>query len=288
MIVVTMTNCPPKLRGDLSKWLIEINTGVYVGNVSARVREALWKRICDNISDGQATMVFNAQNEQHMDFYVHNTTWKPIDFDGIKLMKHMNPSAVKSDVELKPGFSYASKMRMMQKKKKRTIPQSYIILDIETTGLSYENDEITEIGFIRVEDGKIVERQSNLIKIENSIPDSITKLTGISNQMLSENGIELKTALEEIFSIIDEKKVVIYNADFDLSFLENGALKTNLEFPSVNVIDVFQMAKKQLKGIKKYTLETVAESLGITEKQRHRAINDCQILFDVYCKLNEI
>ncbi len=48
MIVITLSDCPPKVRGDLSKWLIEINTGVYVGQVSARVREELWKRICEN------------------------------------------------------------------------------------------------------------------------------------------------------------------------------------------------------------------------------------------------
>ena len=88
MIVLTIANCPPKLRGDLSKWLLEINTGVYVGRVSARVREALWQRVCENIRDGQATMVFTANNEQHMDFYVHNTAWEPVDLDGIKLMKH--------------------------------------------------------------------------------------------------------------------------------------------------------------------------------------------------------
>ena len=76
MIVLTIANCPPKLRGDLSKWLLEINTGVYVGRVSARVREALWQRVCENIRDGQATMVFTANNEQHMDFYVHNTDRK--------------------------------------------------------------------------------------------------------------------------------------------------------------------------------------------------------------------
>ena len=72
MIVLTIANCPPKLRGDLSKWLLEINTGVYVGRVSARVREALWQRVCENIRDGQATMVFTANNEQHMDFYVQH------------------------------------------------------------------------------------------------------------------------------------------------------------------------------------------------------------------------
>ena len=49
MVVVVLTDCPPKLRGDLSKWFFEINTGVYVGNVSARVRERIWKRICENI-----------------------------------------------------------------------------------------------------------------------------------------------------------------------------------------------------------------------------------------------
>ena len=60
MIIVVLTDCPPKLRGDLSKWLFEINTGVYVGNVSARVREALWIRICETVQQGQATMVYPA------------------------------------------------------------------------------------------------------------------------------------------------------------------------------------------------------------------------------------
>ena len=59
MIVITLSDCPPKVRGDLSKWLIEINTGVYVGQVSARVREELWKRICENLHAGRATMVFH-------------------------------------------------------------------------------------------------------------------------------------------------------------------------------------------------------------------------------------
>ena len=86
MIVVSLTNCPPRLRGDLTKWLIELNAGVYVGNVSARVRDELWQRICEHVKDGRATMVFSAHNEQGMDFRVHNTTWIPKDFDGIKLM----------------------------------------------------------------------------------------------------------------------------------------------------------------------------------------------------------
>lgn len=93
MIVIMLSDCPPKVRGDISKWLCEINTGVFVGNVSSRVREEVWQRICENIKSGQATMVFSAPGEQKMDFRVHNTTWEPVDLDGIKLMRRPLPSA---------------------------------------------------------------------------------------------------------------------------------------------------------------------------------------------------
>ena len=63
MTVVTLTNVPSSLRGDLTKWLQEISTGVYVGNINARIREELWKRIIDNIKQGQATMSYAKRNE---------------------------------------------------------------------------------------------------------------------------------------------------------------------------------------------------------------------------------
>ena len=78
-----MTNCPPSLRGDLSKWLCEINTGVYVGNVSSRVRDAIWDRGCENLKNGQATLVFNTTNELRMEFRTHITSWEAVDFEGI-------------------------------------------------------------------------------------------------------------------------------------------------------------------------------------------------------------
>ena len=54
MIVITLTDCPPALRGDLTKWLQEINTGVYVGHVSARVRDEIWKRVRESAKGGPA------------------------------------------------------------------------------------------------------------------------------------------------------------------------------------------------------------------------------------------
>ena len=90
MVVITLEKCPISLRGDLTKWLQEISLGVYVGQVSARVRDRLWERICEESKSGRATMVFSTRNEQRFDFRVHNTIWRPVDFDGLKLM--MRPS----------------------------------------------------------------------------------------------------------------------------------------------------------------------------------------------------
>ena len=90
MIVITLTDCPPKVRGDLSKWLLEISTGVYVGNLSARVRDELWGRICEHVKDGRATMVYSSNGEQKLDFAIHNTSWLPVDY-GFPRMRGGDP-----------------------------------------------------------------------------------------------------------------------------------------------------------------------------------------------------
>ncbi|MDD6268481.1 MAG: type I-E CRISPR-associated endoribonuclease Cas2e [Oscillospiraceae bacterium] len=288
MIVVCMTKCPPKLRGDLSKWLLEINTGVYVGQVSARVREALWKRICDHISDGQATMVFSAQNEQHMDFYVHNTSWKPVDFDGIKLMKHLEKNCFSSQSELKPGFSNAAKREMGRKRRNSLNVTSYVLIDIETTGLSPENDDIIEIGALEINNDEVSSERGWLIQSEKNIPIEIQKLTGIDNVMIEKQGVWLSNVLNELFELIRGKNVFIYNASFDLSFLENSAKKYGLEFPEIHVKDILSTAKSRIKGLDNYRLETVSSYLGIEKRQCHRALDDCRMLYEVCNKLNKI
>ena len=64
MIVLYLRACPAGVRGDVTKWLMEISPGIYVGNLSLRVREKLWQRICDNAGSGSAIMICNARNEQ--------------------------------------------------------------------------------------------------------------------------------------------------------------------------------------------------------------------------------
>ena len=111
MIVVVLSNCPPSLRGDLTRWLIEISSGVYVGKGSARIREHLWARITSSVQSGRALMVFSTNNEQGFDFKVHRHQWETVDFDGVTLMRRPTPESKKPAL-VKKGWSKVSKYRM--------------------------------------------------------------------------------------------------------------------------------------------------------------------------------
>ena len=116
MIVVVLTACPSGLRGDLTKWLFEICPGVFVGSVSARVRERLWERIVGLVKSGRAVMVYSADNEQHLAFKVHQPDWQPVDCDGIGLIKR--PAGTEDSTLFgtpKKGWSSASKHHKSRK-----------------------------------------------------------------------------------------------------------------------------------------------------------------------------
>ncbi|MDR1447360.1 MAG: type I-E CRISPR-associated endoribonuclease Cas2e [Candidatus Ancillula sp.] len=117
MIVVTLTNVPNRLRGDLTKWLLEIDTGVFVGKVNARVREKLWERILTLVQFGKATMTYSANNEQGLKFKTHNAMRIPVDFDGIKLIMIPKTEHKMQKSNLKLGFSNASRQRAARKRK---------------------------------------------------------------------------------------------------------------------------------------------------------------------------
>lgn len=93
MVTVVVSACPPSLRGDLTKWLLEVDTGVYVGRVASRVKDMLWNRITRSIGTGRAVMIYSMRNEQHFEVLTHNGLFNPVDFDGITLMmKHESDS----------------------------------------------------------------------------------------------------------------------------------------------------------------------------------------------------
>lgn len=110
LTVITLSNVPKSLRGDLSKWMQEIATGVYIGNFNTKVREQLWERVKANIKEGEATISYYYRNEIGYKFDTINSKREIADFDGIPLVIFKELKDINEE-NMKLGFSKASKIR---------------------------------------------------------------------------------------------------------------------------------------------------------------------------------
>jgi CRISPR-associated protein Cas2 len=94
MLVVVAENVPPRLRGRLAVWLLEIRAGVYVGNVTRRVREIIWEQICALTEDGNVAMAWASSNESGFEFQTVGPNRRvPVDHDGIRLVRFLPESS---------------------------------------------------------------------------------------------------------------------------------------------------------------------------------------------------
>ena len=92
MMVIVVNNVPPRLRGRLAVWLLEIRAGVYVGRYSARVRDRIWAQVRDGIEDGDAVICWAAPTDQGFDFDTVGINRRmPREFDGLKLVSFAPP-----------------------------------------------------------------------------------------------------------------------------------------------------------------------------------------------------
>ncbi|HEJ9659848.1 TPA: type I-E CRISPR-associated endoribonuclease Cas2e [Proteus mirabilis] len=87
MIVVVTESVPPRLRGRLAVWLLEVRAGVYIGNVSARIREMIWQQVNELAEDGSVVMAWGTNTESGFDFQTYGENRRePINFDGLRLV----------------------------------------------------------------------------------------------------------------------------------------------------------------------------------------------------------
>lgn len=264
--------------------------GVYVGNINARVRDELWERICENVSSGRATMVFSCSGEQKMDFRVHNTAWEPVDFDGIKLMRR---PAVNMDIEndRDETESKASKAQRLNNiniaRNKKIMSDDYVVIDIETTGMSAVGDSLIEVAALRIKNGKAVEEFSKLIKSDGVIPAEICNLTGINDALLEREGECEEDVLKGLMNFVGNDKLVGYNISFDNKFLKLAYKKYGIKMWKNVSVDVLPMVRKKISDIKDYKLTTVAEFMGLDTKGAHRALFDCYLAYHVYDRLKD-
>jgi CRISPR-associated protein Cas2 len=90
MLVIVLENAPPRLRGRLAVWLLEVRAGVYLGDYSTKVREYIWSQVEDGIEDGNAVMAWKANNEAGFDFVTLGLNRRiPVELDGAKLVSFL-------------------------------------------------------------------------------------------------------------------------------------------------------------------------------------------------------
>ena len=94
MLVIVVENAPPRLRGRLALWLLEVRAGVYVGKVSRRIREMIWENVEAGIDDGNSVMVWTTNTESGFDFQTLGSNRRiPVEMDGIKLVSFLPETA---------------------------------------------------------------------------------------------------------------------------------------------------------------------------------------------------
>ncbi|HBF74614.1 MAG TPA: type I-E CRISPR-associated endoribonuclease Cas2 [Lactobacillus sp.] len=277
MIVVTLTKVPPSLRGDLTKWFQEIQTGVYVGTVSARVRDKLWDRIIRDIGHGEATMVFNAQNEFGYQFRTTRKDREVVDFDGIPLMKRLN--SVRAPV--KHGFSTAAKYhkaRMYSKIRSQPnqnkLNDSFASIDIETTGLDVIHDKIVSVGAVKRSINGEFQQFNAYVKIDDSMPPKISKLTGITNEKLNHEGRNLSEVLNELTKFVGDDVIVGYNSSFDDEFISANLRRLGQPILTNRLVDLLPIVKKHNKFLDNFKLSTILGEYEIVNSHPHDALSD--------------
>lgn len=185
------------------------------------------------------------------------------------------------EAELMPDFTIIN-----NSVNKNLLEASYVVFDLETTGLSANFNEIIEFGYTIVENNEIVKSDTILIKPENLVPDHIIEITNITNEMLVDKPV-LKDKIREIQEIIKDRVLVAHNANFDISFLQAAFKKFNLSEITNPVIDTLQLARILNSELKFYRLGSVcrAYSVKYDSETAHRADYDAEVLAQVFIKM---
>ncbi|WP_322169939.1 PolC-type DNA polymerase III [Acutalibacter caecimuris] len=166
----------------------------------------------------------------------------------------------------------------------RNLDGEFICFDLETTGLSPKKERITEIGAVRVRDGRILDRFDTFVNPGIPIPPKITELTGITDQMVADAPSE-EVALLMFREFCGEDPVLVaHNAGFDMSFLKAAAARYDQAL-SWAYIDTVPMCRSLLKDVKDCKLDTVAKYLHLGNFNHHRADDDAAMLANIFLDL---
>ncbi|MFQ9933607.1 MAG: PolC-type DNA polymerase III [Lachnospiraceae bacterium] len=164
----------------------------------------------------------------------------------------------------------------------QSLDDTYVVFDIETTGLSAAYDKIIEIGGVKVQGGVIVDKFSEFINPQMPIPFKIEQLTSINDSMVMEADT-VDAVLPRFLEFCEGAVMVAHNADFDMSFIFKNASDLGIDF-KCTIVDTVSLARVLIPSISRYKLDTVAKAVGVTLEHHHRAVDDAGCTAEIFVK----
>ena len=170
-----------------------------------------------------------------------------------------------------------------------------VVFDIETTGLSVQSCKITEIGAVKIKDGRVLDRFNTFVNPECPIPEEIVKLTGITDEMVSDAPL-VKDALASFFSFVGNDRVkegeplpllIAHNANFDIGFIRHFAKLSGLPFENP-YLDTVVLSKYINPELKNHKLDTIAAAYELGDFNHHRACDDAEMLAMIFFRMIDI
>lgn len=168
-------------------------------------------------------------------------------------------------------------------------PSDYTLIDIETTGLDPRYDRIIEMSALKVRQNEVVGKFNYLVKYpdDNSVPFEITNITGISEDMILNDGVIMDDILKKYVDFIDKDLIVGFNVNFDINFIYDLSIeKINHKFKN-DFVDVMRIARKYYPQERHNRLRDCIERIGIKREQAHRGLRDCIDTKEVLDYFNE-
>lgn len=164
--------------------------------------------------------------------------------------------------------------------KGQSIDTTYCVLDLETTGFSAVTEKITEIGIMKVKDGKVIDSFSTFVNPEKPIPARVVEVTNITDDMVKD-AETIDKVFPKMLEFIKGSVLVAHNAAFDINFLKHNAKVLGFEF-DFTYVDTLSLAQEVFPDFKTYKLGRIAKNLGIKVEVAHRALDDVDTTVKVF------
>ncbi|MDF2523911.1 MAG: polymerase alpha subunit, partial [Clostridiales bacterium] len=175
---------------------------------------------------------------------------------------------------------------VVYRSKSQSMDGEFVVFDLETTGLNSYKDRITEIGAVKILNGEIVDRFSSFVNPQIHIPEFITKLTGITDEMVRE-APPIEEVLPQFLDFVKDAPLAAHNASFDMGFIKHCAKAMEIEIKNT-VIDTLQLSRYMFPELSRHKLNIVSKHLGIDLENHHRAVDDSKATGEILIKCFEM